>query len=126
MPGDAEQPWLAAGGMLPGDQTKPGTQIPGFGEAAGIAHICDPGRCIQHANAGDAARPHGGLWTKATNFDSDPKSLATGADIAPACAMWPCIHPNEPAVSRIEIASGCTGPGRATGRQPCSLAYCGR
>ena len=35
---DAEQPWLAAGGMLSGYQSEPGTQIPCLGKAAGIAH----------------------------------------------------------------------------------------
>ena len=41
--GDAEQPRLAAGSMLTGHQAEPGTQVSGFGKAAGIAHGCSQG-----------------------------------------------------------------------------------
>ena len=44
--GDAQQSRLAAGGILPWNQTKPSPQVPGFGKAAGIPYSCYQGLCI--------------------------------------------------------------------------------
>jgi len=43
--------------VLPGEQTKSGTQILCFGEVDGFAHGGDQGGSIPHANAGDRCQP---------------------------------------------------------------------
>ena len=49
--GDAQQPRLAASGMLPGNQAEPSPKIPGFGDAACVAHRRDQRRCVQNPDA---------------------------------------------------------------------------
>ena len=43
--------------MLTRNKAEPCTQIPGFGEAAGVTHRGDQGCCVQHAYAGDGREP---------------------------------------------------------------------
>lgn len=74
--------------MLTWNQAEPCTQIPGFGETAGITHRGDKGCCVQHANAGDGGEaPCSSIIAR--QFDELPvQTLDPGIEFSPFCTQF--------------------------------------
>jgi len=68
---DAEQPRLAAGGMLSRHKSQPSTQIACSGKGRSVSDSCDERRGVENADPGNGHQPMGGLIV-ASKFDELP------------------------------------------------------